>query len=178
MNFESRAWAGRLLAVAIAAVAVVVVNAQKEQRKDPLPAYYFEVEISGQQTVSTAYFRSVSGLEIETEVVEYQEGGSTGIIRKLAGATRYGNIRLTRAFTGDRSLYDWLAANQNPQPAKVDGIITMFDRHGIRVAAWKFHNGFPVKWEGPDFDAGTNELAIESIEIAHEGLTLDDDDER
>ena len=174
MNFESRAWAGRLLTVAIAVVAVVVVNAQKDQRKDPLPAFYFEVEITGQKT---AFFRSVSGLKIETEVIEFQEGGDTGTIRKLAGVTRYANIRLTRAFTGDRSLYDWFATTQKPNPIKVDGRITMFDRHGTRVAAWKFSNGFPAKWEGPEFDASANEVAIETIEIAHEGLVLSDDDD-
>jgi len=52
----------------------------------------------------------------------------------------------------------------------------MFDRHGVRVAAWKFSNGFPVKWEGPDLDASGNEVAIETIEIAHEGLSIDDED--
>ena len=173
MNFEARAWAGRLLTVAIAAVAVVVVNAQTVQRKDPLPAFYFEVEIAGQKT---AFFKSVSGLSIETEVIEYQEGGSSGTIRKLAGNTRYANIRLTRTFTGDRLLYDWFATTQKPQPVKVDGRITMFDRHGTKVAAWKFINGFPVKWEGPGLDASKNEPSTESIEIAHEGLTFSDDE--
>ena len=125
MNFESRAWAGCLLTVAIAAVAVVVVNGQKEPRKDPLLAFTFRVTIDGQQT---GFFRSVSGLKSETEVIDYQEGGTTGVIRKLAGVTRYANIRLTRAFTGDRSLYDWYVTIQKPQPMKVDGRITMFDR--------------------------------------------------
>ena len=171
MNFTSRAWTGRLLAVAIAAVAVVVVNAQKDQRREPLPAYWFSVEIAG----TTYPFRSVSGLKIETDVVEYQEGGSTGPIRKLPGITRYSNIRLSRGFTGDRSLYNWFSA-QKQNLVKVNGRITMFDRQGTRVAAWTFSNGFPVKWEGPDFDASANEVAIETIEIAHEGLTLSDDE--
>ena len=172
MNFEARAWAGRLLTVAIAVVAVVGVNAQKGQRKDPLPAFLFAVTIDGQKT---AHFRSVSGLRIETDVIDYQEGG-TGTIHKLAGVTRYANIRLTRAFTGDRSLYDWFATTQKPNPIKVDGRIIMFDRHGVRIAAWKFVNGFPAKWEGPDLDASANEVAIETIEIAHEGLTFSDEE--
>jgi phage tail-like protein len=53
----------------------------------------------------------------------------------------------------------------------------MFDRNGMRVASWTFTNGFPVKWEGPEFDASKNEVAIETLEIAHEGLTFSDDDE-
>jgi phage tail-like protein len=174
MNFNSRTWAGGLLTVALAIVAVVVVNAQKDQRNEPLPAYFFEVEISGQ---TTFHFRSVSGLKIETDVVEYQEGGNNGgPIHKLAGVTRYANIRLTRAFTGDRALYDLFASTPKPDPARFNGRITMFDRRGTRVAAWKFINGFIVKWEGPDFDASKNEVAIESIEIAHEGLTLINDE--
>ena len=173
MNFKSRAWTGRLLTVALALVTVVVVSAQNNQRKDPLSAFYFGVEIAGQPT---AFFRSVGGLKIETEVVEYQEGGQTGTIRKLPGVTRYANIRLSREFTGDRLLYNWFATTQKPNPIKVDGRIVMFDRRGRRVAAWKFINGFPVKWEGPDFDASGNEVAIKTIEIAHEGLTFSDDE--
>jgi phage tail-like protein len=171
VNFRSRAWTGRFLIVAIAAIAVVVVNAQKDPRKDQLPAYYFEVQIAGQQT---GFFRSVSGLEMETEVVEFREGGqNSGTIRKLPGVTRVANIQLSRAFTGDRSLYDWFVA---PQTTRVNGRIVMFDRQGQRVAAWTFINGFPVKWSGPEFDASKNEVAIETIEIAHEGLTFSEDE--
>ena len=165
MNFESRAWAGRLLMVAISVVVVVVVNAQKDQRKGPLPAFYFEVKIDGQET---AYFRSVSGLKIETEVIEYQEGGNTGPIRKLAGVTRYANIRLSREFTGDPTLYDWYLTTQKPNPMRVDGLLTLVDRHGTRVASWTFTNGFPVKWEVPDMDSDNSGMAIETVEIAVE----------
>jgi phage tail-like protein len=175
MTFESRTWAGgAVIVVATALVAVVVVNGQKAQRQDSLPAFLFSVEIDG---LNTGFFRSVGGLKVETEVFEFKEGGEAGIIRKLPGVTRFANIRLTRGFTGDRTLYDWFTNLQKPNPPKVDGRIVMFDRHGKRVAAWKFSNGFPVKWEGPDFDASANEVAIETIEIAHEGLTLSDDDD-
>ena len=175
MNFTSSASAGCVLTVvALGVFAVVVVNAQKAQRQDPLPAFSFAVEIGGQQT---GFFRSVSGLSIETEVIEFQEGGNnSGTIRKLAGLTRYANIRLTRGFTGDRALYDWFVATKKPNPARVNGRIIMLSRQGTRVAAWEFVNGFPVKWEGPDLDASENEIAIESIEIAHEGLRLTNDE--
>jgi len=124
------------------------------------------------QTVRTG---KTAGTAVD-RAIDYQEGGVTGGIRKLAGVTRFANIRLTRAFTGDRSLYDWHASIEKPQPVKVNGRITMFDRQGTRVASWTFTNGFPVKWEGPDFDASKNELAIETIEIAHEGLTMSEDE--
>jgi phage tail-like protein len=170
MNFTSRVLAGSLMTVAMAIAAVGAVNAQKDREK-PFGAYYVTVELSG--TPTSFRFRSVSGLKIETDVVEYREGGDTGTIRKLAGVTRYANIRLSRAFTGDRALYEWFVNTQKP---RVDGHIVMYDRDGARVAAWTFHNGFPVKWEGPDFDASKNEVAIETIEIAHEGLTLSDNE--
>jgi phage tail-like protein len=174
MDFKARVWATRLLVVAIALVAVVAVNAQKNQRNDPLPGYFFQVEIDGQ---AISFFKSVGGLKMDTEVTEFREGGQTDSTRKLAGATRYTNIRLTRGFTGDRSLYDWFITTQKPNPVRVNGRIVMFDRRGNRVAVFKFVNGFPAKWEGPDLDASKNEIAIETLEIAHEGLTLSLDDD-
>jgi phage tail-like protein len=165
MKLNSRMWAGCLLTAAIAIVAVVVVNAQKDQRKSPQPAFYFEVKIEGHEA---AYFRSVSGLKIETEVIEYQEGGDTGPIRKLPGVTRYANIRLSREFTGDQSLYDWFLTTQKPNPMRVDGLLTLVDRHGTQVASWTFTNGFPVKWEAPGMDSESSGVAIETIEIAVE----------
>ena len=171
MRFQVRSWAGGLLTLAIALVAVAVVNGQKDQRKEPFPSYYFAVEINGQ----TFPFKSVSGLTIETEVIEFREGGSD-TTHLFPGNTKYTNIKLTRAFTGDRYLYDWYIATKKKQPVKTNGQITMFDSHGTRIAAWNFVAGFPAKWEGPAFDASANEVAIETIEIAHEGLTLSDDD--
>jgi phage tail-like protein len=172
MGFEARMRTGSLLAaVAIIGIGAAVVSGQKDRRDRPFSAYYFEVTIGGQ-----AYqFRSVSGLRIETEVIEYQEGGSD-VIRKLPGPTRYSNIRLTRPFSGDRSLYDWYVATSRPNPATVDGRIVMFDRDGTRLAGWTFANGFPVKWEGPELDASKNEIPIETLEIAHEGMKFVDDD--
>ena len=164
MKLEFRMWAGGLLTVALAIAAVVVVNAQKDQRKGPLPAFSIEVEINGQ----TSYFRSVSGLKIETEVIEYQEGGENGTIRKLPGATRYANISLSREFTGDRFLYDWYLSSKKPNPMKIDGILTLVDRHGTRVASWTFYDGFPVKWYIPDMDSDQSGMVIETIEIAVE----------
>lgn len=169
MNFTSRARAAGLLTAALSLVAVIAVNAQKDQRTGPLPDYFFSVEIAGQ---SLGQFQSVGGLKIETDVIEYRESGETiGPIRKLPGTTRFGNIRLTRAFTGDRALYNW-AANAN----RVDGLLTISDRHGTLVAAFKFVNGFPVKWEGPELDASSNEMAIEKVEIAVESVTRADEE--
>ena len=166
MKPKTRVWSVRLLTAAIAVVAVVVVKAQSNQRQSPLPAYYFEVEIGGIKYP----FRSCSGLKIETAVVEYEEGGNTGTIRKFAGATRYGNIRLSRIFTGDRSLYDWARNIKKPNPAKVNGRIVLYDRQNNKVAEWEFQNGWPVKWETSEMDSDQSGMAIETIEIAVEKI--------
>ena len=173
MNVKARTWIGVLMATAIT---VVVVNGQT--RRDPYLAFNFKVTIDGQDSDKvTGFFRSVSGLSVETEVVDYQEGGVNGPPRKLAGATRFGNIRLSRGFTGDRSLFEWVTATQKPNPVKVNGRITVFDRQGTRIASWKFVEAFPVKWELSELDASKNEVVIETIEIAHEGLTPSNEDD-
>src|SRR5690348_11496095 len=134
MNFNARTWMTGLLAIAVAAIAVVAVNAQNKttQRKDPLTSFIFQVEIGGQ----TAFFRSVTGLKMETDVIEFQEGGDNGAAHKLAGATHFANIRLSRGFTGDRTFFDWFVQAKKPNPARVNGRIIMLDRQLNRIAAW------------------------------------------
>lgn len=132
-----------------------------------LPKYTFSVEIEGR---SFGSFRSVSGLSAETEVIEYRDGGD-GITHKLPGNTKYSNIKLTRAFSGDRALWEWYTASAGGGHAtRVTGSITMLDRSGQPVARYTFVEGWPQKYTGPTLNADGNEVAIESIEIAHEGL--------
>jgi phage tail-like protein len=158
-----RAW---LTAVAIGILTTSGVQAQAV-RKDPLRRFLFRVEIDG---LNAGFFKSVSGLSIETEVIEFREGGSD-VIHKLPGARKYPNLVLKQGFTGDTALYEWFNSFRG-KPARVDGTIIMLGADLSEVARWEFHNGFPVKWEGPDFDASSNDVPIETIEIAHEGLTL------
>ena len=130
--------------------------------------FTFRVEIEG---VEAGFFRSVSGLAIETEVVEFREGGS-GVIHKLPGVRKYPNLVLKRGFAGNPALYDWYNSFTTGSAARVDGTIVMLTANLSEVARWQFHNGFPAKWEGPEFDASKSEVAIETLEIAHEGLTM------
>lgn len=161
-----RAWPAVLM---IAMLGANTAQAQNDSRRDTLPqAYSFRVEIEG---LDVGSFRSVSGLSIETEVVEYREGGSN-VIRKLPGAMKYPNIVLKRGFTGDTTLWDWYNSFTSGNPARVNGSIIMLGPDLTEVARWEFHNGFPVKVEGPILGASPNEVLIETIEIAHEGLTL------
>jgi len=154
-------------------------------RRTPFGAYYFEVEIQG-----TVYpFKSCSGLKIEQAVVEVEEGGFNGTVHKLPGRTKYANIVLKMGFCGaDSPLYalkkvfqndapisgaeDKSSANKGWQaPKRFSGTITQKGPNGSE-AKWMFRNGWICKWEGPDLDASKNEVSIEAIEIAHEGLYM------
>jgi phage tail-like protein len=165
-NAWRRAW---LAALMVAMLGANTVQTQSDLRKDLLlRRFSFRVEIEG---LDVGFFKSVSGLSIETEVIEFREGGSD-VIRKLPGVRKYPNLVLKRGFTGDTALYEWFNSFTKGNPARVDGSIVMLGPNLAQLARWDFHNGFPVKWEGPDFDASSNEVPIETIEIAHEGLTL------
>jgi len=139
-------------------------------RKDPLTTFLFGLKISDlglDHADGTAFFRSIGGLKTDTEVVDYQEGGVTTFTRKVIGVTKWSNLILKQGFTGDNKLWKW-----RYNPKRVNGTIYQLGAELKPICRWEFKNGYPVKWEGPDFDASKQELAIESIEIAHEGLEI------
>lgn len=136
------------------------------QRNDPYKAFNFLVEIDG---VARAAFSEVSGLESETAVIEYRAGGE-GVVRKLPGLTKFGNIVLRRGVTQDAELWDW---RKNVVEGSIDrrnGSIALLDDQRNEVVRWNFRDGWICRWEGPALNAKANEVAIETIEIAHEGL--------
>src|SRR6185295_3583941 len=158
-------------------------NLWPPKRRTPFPSYYFEVEIEGQ----VFPFKSCSGLKIEQAVVEVEEGGFNATVHKLPGRTKYANIVLKMGFCGaDSPLYllkkrfqndapiqsEASSANRGWQaPNRFSGTITQKGPNGSE-AKWMFRNGWIAKWEGPDLDASKNEVSIETIEIAHEGLYM------
>jgi phage tail-like protein len=142
-------------------------------RFDPHPAYCFRVELTGVPgSNASAFFKSVSGLKYETEVVDYQEGGLNRYVHRLVGPTKWGNIVLKRGFIKGFDLVKWreLWLREPPLAKRVSGKITQLDTKLATVCSWSFRNGWPCKWEISEFDASKNELAIETIEIAHNGL--------
>lgn len=154
-------------------VAVTAAHIVSGASRNELPVYHFTVAIEG---LETGQFREVQGLSIETEIVEFREGGSNDAVRKLPGRTKWPNIVLKQGFTGSTLLADWaFTQHRTGIVIRRSGTITMFDQTGRTVAAWTFHNAWPVKWEGPTLKSSGNEVAIESIELAHEGLSLLDD---
>jgi phage tail-like protein len=139
------------------------------QRHDPYKAFNFRVEIDG---VARAAFREVGGLESETAVIEYRVGGEPTTVRKLPGLTKYANIVLRRGITQDAELWNWRQTVVQGNVDRRNGSVILLDDDGTEVLRWNFFHGWIAKWEGPALNAQANEVAIETIEIAHEGLEL------
>jgi phage tail-like protein len=141
-------------------------------RDDPYKGFNFLVEIDG---ISVAAFCEVSGLESETAVIEYRNGSDrANTVRKLPGLTKYANIVLKRGVTQDTQLWQWRKAIEQGTPDRRSGAIVLLDDERNPVRRWRFSEGWITKFEGPDLNAKGNDVAIETIEIAHEGLTIDD----
>jgi len=141
------------------------------QRDDPYKAFNFLVEIDG---MTVAAFCEVSGLVSETDVIEYRAGSDTTTVRKLPGLTKYANIVLKRGVTQDSQLRDWRKAIEQGTVQRRNGAIILLDDERSPVVRWQFRDGWITKYEGPALNAKANDVAIETIEIAHEGLTIDD----
>lgn len=138
------------------------------QRVDPYSNYNFHVEIDG---ITRAAFREASGFDSSIDVTEYREGGDTTTPRKLPGQAHYSNIVLKWGVTDDVQLYKWHQAAIKGDVQRKNGSIVLLDRSGQEKARWNFTNAWPSKWTGPSFNAEGKDVAIETLELAHEGLT-------
>jgi len=138
------------------------------ERKDPYRGFNFKVELGGG---IAAGFREASGLDSSQDPVEYREG-SEGVLtaRKLPGLNKYSNISLKRGVTDDAKLWEWRKKAMDGKVERMNGAIVLMDDAGEEKARWNFVSGWPTKWTGPSFNATSNEVAIETLEIAHEGI--------
>jgi phage tail-like protein len=137
----------------------------------PLPPYLtfnFAVEIEG---LLVGGFTEVTGLESTIEVEEYREGGVNGFAHKLPGKTSYANLVLKHGLTGIGSLWDWYHHTTEGAIYRRNGTIMLLSARQIPVMWWNFRNALPVRWTGPTFDASSDEVGFEALELVHEGLT-------
>ena len=129
--------------------------------------FRFYIEIDG---MAQAVFTEMSGLQVETDVMEYEEGGSNGFVHRLPGRTKIGTITLKRGVTKSNEFFKWcqdiIYGNMNAQHMTV----VMYDGAGAEMARWNFANAYPIKWTGPQFNVGQSTVATEAIEIAHDGI--------
>lgn len=138
---------------------------------DPYNSFNFDVEIEG---ISRAHFQEASGLDSSIDVVEHREGGDNITTRKLPGMVKFSNIVLKWGMADDTDLYKWHRqwANGDKAAKRVSGSIVLYDRQRTEQRRWNFKNAWPAKWTGPAFNAESSELAIETLELAHEGIDL------
>lgn len=139
-------------------------------RTDPYSAFNFLVEIDG---VTVAGFSECSGLTNESDPIEYREGYEDTTVRKLPGLRKFPMIVLKRGFTDNEDLWDWRAKVIEGKTERQSGVITLLNEAREPALRFNFREGWPSKWEGPTFNAKTNEVAIETLEICHEGLELE-----
>jgi phage tail-like protein len=136
-------------------------------RHDPYKAFNFRVEIDGMAAASCA---EVSGLESEVEAIDYREGGEALRVRKLPGLHRYANIVLKRGVTRDLEWWNWHKQVLDGNVQRRNGSVVLLDDQGQEQVRWNFVDSWPCKYIGPTLDARSNDVAIETIELAHEGL--------
>jgi phage tail-like protein len=144
---------------------------EKPQDIWPMPKFLFTLEWAGQ----TASFQEVTGLDIETQVIEYRSGSSkTFSTVKMPGLKKYGDVTLKKGIFKDSSavwdLFQWIAKNAIQRQ---DVTIRLLDETGAATVVWKLKNAWPTKITGTDLKVDDDEVAVESLELAHEGITVE-----
>lgn len=137
----------------------------------PLPKFHFRVEWGG----TNIGFSEVSGLTIENDVIEYRDGVSPEYSKlKMPGMRKFSNITMKRGvFKGDNEFFKWLNSISLNTVDRRDLTISLLNESHEPVVVWKIHNAFPVKIQSTDLKADGNEVAIEQLDLAHEGLTIE-----
>lgn len=145
-------------------------------RDDPYGAYNFQVIVDGVSddgASGRAAFTEVSGLEVEIEVIEYRAGNEDTTARKMPGLRKYSNLVLKRGMVGDAVFWDWLREAMDGSVRRADGAIVLLDESREEVMRWRFRRAWPCRWTGPTLSAGNSEVALETLELCHEGIELD-----
>jgi phage tail-like protein len=128
----------------------------------------FGVEVSS-LGVRVGFFTQVQGLSAQVDVLEYPEGGRNDMVHKLPTRIKHTNLTLKRGVTNETGLLEWFKSTVvEAKPANMS--LTLYDSTGVAIRSWSFYMAYPVKWTGPDVNAGGNEIMTETLEIAHSGL--------
>lgn len=151
-------------------------NTKTGLKVDPFPTFKFHVELGG---ITQAAFSDCSGLEMSTEVFEYQEGGLNEYVHKIPGRTKVSNVTLKRGFATSNELFKWY---KELEKALLEGKRFDFQQVTITLRSsatqnelvrWTLDKAFPVKWVGPAFKTDEAAVAVETLEFAHHGITID-----
>jgi phage tail-like protein len=123
-------------------------------------------------SVAVGGFSECSGLEMSLDVEEYREGGNNGTVLKFPTRIKPANLKLKTGVALRDDLWAWLYGFSEGQVQRRDGVVTLLDQQKNPVKVWSFRRGLPVRWSGPTLNASQNQVAIQELEIAHEGLRL------
>lgn len=134
---------------------------------DPYAGFIFRVEIVGLQVGG---FSQVSGLEREVETEDFREGGRNDYTHKLATVTKYQNLSLRRGIADATELWQWHQDVVNGKIVRRPISILLLDQFGQQKWRWIFADAYPVKWSGSELNATSNEVFVESVEFAHNGI--------
>ena len=134
----------------------------------PYGKFRYKVEIDG---LEAGGFSEASGFDASIDVIEYREGDMVQTPLKLPGLKKYGNITLKQGVADSMVMYEWMIAGVEGEVERKTITITILDETETATASWQVINAGPAKYTAPDFNATASEVAIETLEIAHEGMT-------
>ena len=144
----------------------------KQDNVWPLPKFYFSVKVD--KDLADATFQEVSGLDVEAQIIEYRHGNSPEFSTiKMPGIKKFGNITLKKGiFAKDNKFWDWFNKIKMNVIERQSVTISLLDEGGNPTMVWTLKNAWPTKITGTDMKSDGNEVAVETLEIAHEGLTI------
>jgi phage tail-like protein len=138
--------------------------------RDPHVTHLFDIEIGN---IVKGRFQEFSGLSGQNEVVEIKEGGLNSRVHKFVMRSSAGDLTLKRGFVNDRALYDWFdRSSVNTHTERHNGAVVMRDDNNQEICRWNFFRAFPMKWEGPTFNAAQSAVAVETITLVCEEVQL------
>ena len=146
---------------------------EKQDNVWPLPKFYFSVDISG--VGDDLPFQEVSGLDTESQPIEYRAGNNkVWSVIKMPGLVKTGNVTLKKGvFAKDNKFWDWYSQIKLNTIKRQTVTIKLLDENGGNTMVWKLANAWPTKITGTDLKSEGNEVAVETLEMAHEGLTIE-----
>lgn len=136
---------------------------------DGKPGCRFYVQVDG---IPKAIFTEVSGLSVEMAVEDVEEGGNNGFVHKLPGRCKTGNLTLKRGLTNSNDFLKWSRDVAQGVINKKNISVILYELDGRESMRWTFDKAYPVKWSGPQFKADDSTVAIETVELAHEGMKI------
>lgn len=147
-------------------------GSQQNDNLWPLPKFYFSVDLG--TGMENAVFQEVSGLETETQAIEYRHGNSKLFSTlKMPGIVKSGNVSLKKGiFVKDTAFWDWYATIKMNVIKRNTITIQLLDQEGKATMTWTLQNAWPTKISATDLKSDGNEVAVETLEIAHEKLTI------